>query len=562
MAAERLRGYAHTALREDLVAAFIVAILLIPQSLAYALLAGLPPEVGVYASILPMLVYAALGSSSVNSVGPVAVVALMTAQAIDPVLRQGTPATQAALVLAAESGLLLGAAALFKLDALAALLSTPVLHGFSTGAALAIAMSQLPVLLGSSARGFTAPEVVLDWQHSGVAGHALTAAFGVGALLMLVVSRRHAGRLFARWLAPEHAVLAARCTPLVVVAAAIGLAALSSAGTRGVALVGRLPDFALPLGLPPLDATLWIALLPSAALIALVGFVSSLAVAEGLALRRREQVDARRELAGLAGANLAASVAAGMPVGGSFSRGALAAEAGARTRAAGAWAALFMALAMLLLATPLAWLPKAVLAATIMVAVLGVIEWRAFGEAWRYARSELAVMGVVAALVLLASAQWALATGVALSIGLLLQRSARPHMARIGRVGQTEHYRNVDRYDAQSTPGVLALRIDESLLFTNARSLVNAVAQQLVALPGTQRVVLLMSPVNTIDFSGLEALRTLHDVLGGHGIRLDLSEVKGPVLDRLRAGGWGSWFAGRIFLSHHQGMLDERGEPA
>jgi SulP family sulfate permease len=251
-----------------------------------------------------------------------------------------------------------------------------------------------------------------------------------------------------------------------------------------------------------------------------------------------------------------------MPVGGSFSRGALNAEAGARTRAAGAWAALFMALAMLLFATPLAWLPKAVLAATIVVAVLGVIEWRAFGEAWRYARSEFVVMGVVAALVLLVSSQWALAAGVALSIGLLLQRSARPHVARIGRVGQTEHYRNVDRHAVQCTPGVLALRIDESLLFTNARSLMNVVAQHLGALPDTQRVVLLMSPVNAIDYSGLEALRTLHDVLAERGIRLDLSEVKGPVLDRLRAGGWGAWFAGQVFLSHHQGMLDERGERA
>jgi SulP family sulfate permease len=562
MFTDQTRTYAATALREDLVAALIVAILLIPQSLAYALLAGLPPQVGVYASILPMLAYAALGSSSVNSVGPVAVVALMTAQAIDPVLREGTPATQAALVLAAECGLLLALAALLKLDALAALLSTPVLHGFSTGAALAIALSQLPVLLGSSARGFTAPEVAWAWQHAGVVGHALTAAFGLGALVLLVLARRRAAGLFARWLNASSATLLARCMPLAVVALAIGLAAALAVGPRGVALVGALPAFAIPIALPPLDSALWRALLPSAASIALVGFVSSLAVAEGLALRRREQVDARRELAGLAGANLVASLGAGMPVGGSFSRGALNAEAGARTRMAGAFAALFMALAMLLVATPLALLPKAVLAATIVVAVLGVIEWRAFAESWSYARSEFVVMVVVAALVFTVSAQWALATGVALSIGLLLQRSARPHVARIGRVGQTEHYRNVDRHAVQCTPGVLALRIDESLLFTNARSLLNVVASHLVAHPDTQRVVLLMSPVNAIDFSGLEALRSLHDVLAERHIRLDLSEVKGPVLDRLRAGGWGVWFTGRVFLSHHQGMLDEHGAPA
>jgi SulP family sulfate permease len=562
MPTDRLRAYLGTAARDDLVAALIVAILLIPQSLAYALLAGLPPQVGVYASILPMLAYAALGSSSVNSVAPMAVTALMTAQALSPIVREGTPAVQAALVIAAEVGLLLGAAALLKLDALAALLSTPVLHGFSTGAALAISLSQLPVLLGSSARGSSAPELLWAWQHSGVPGHVLTAAFGLLALLALVLARRHAPRLLGRWLAPPQAALAARCAPLVVVIAGIAIAWAMSADTRGVSLVGLLPAFAMPLALPPLDGALWLTLLPSSASIALVTFVSSLAVAEGLALRRREQVDARRELAGLAGANIVASVCAGMPVGGSFSRGALNAEAGARTRAAGAWTALFMALAVALLAAPLAWLPQAVLAATIIVAVLGVAEWRAFGEAWRYARGEFAVMVVVAVLVLLASAQWALGVGVALSIALLLQRSARPHVARIGRVGQTEHYRNVERHEVQCTPGVLALRIDESLLFTNARSLLGVVAQHLDALPDTRRVVLLMSPVNAIDFSGLEALRTLHGLLAGRGIRLDLSEVKGPVLDRLRAGRWQDWFAGRVFLSHHQGMLDERGTPA
>lgn len=562
MPTDRLRAYLGTAARDDLVAALIVAILLIPQSLAYALLAGLPPQVGVYASILPMLAYAALGSSSVNSVAPMAVTALMTAQALSPVVREGTPAVQAALVIAAEVGLLLGAAALLKLDALAALLSTPVLHGFSTGAALAISLSQLPVLLGSSARGSSAPELLWAWQHSGVPGHVLTAAFGLLALLALVLARRHAPRLLGRWLAPPQAALAARCAPLVVVIGGIAIAWAMSADTRGVSLVGLLPAFAMPLALPPLDGALWLTLLPSSASIALVTFVSSLAVAEGLALRRREQVNARRELAGLGGANLVASVCAGMPVGGSFSRGALNAEAGARTRAAGAWTALFMALAVALLAAPLAWLPQAVLAATIIVAVLGVAEWRAFGEAWRYARGEFAVMVVVAVLVLLASAQWALGVGVALSIALLLQRSARPHVARIGRVGQTEHYRNVERHEVQCTPGVLALRIDESLLFTNARSLLGVVAQHLDSLPDTRRVVLLMSPVNAIDFSGLEALRTLHGLLAGRGIRLDLSEVKGPVLDRLRAGRWQDWFAGRVFLSHHQGMLDEHGAPA
>jgi SulP family sulfate permease len=554
----KLRRWWHDDGRDDLVAAAVVAVLLIPQSLAYALLAGLPPQVGVYATVLPMLAYALLGSSRVNSVGPVAVVALMTGQASAAFGAGGAlwAPTQIAVVLAVETGLLLALAALLKLDALASLLSAPVLSGFSTGAALTIALSQAPALLGSPAQGFTAPDVIAAWWASGRLGDAATAAFGIGALLMLLAARRWLAQLLQRWLTQRTASLVTRAFPLGLVALAIGLAlALGSAG-RGVAPVGHLPAFALPLALPPLDAALWLGLLPGAASIALVGYVSSLAVAEAMALKRRERVDARREMAGLAAANLVAGLGAGMPVGGSFSRTAVNADAGARSRAAGALAALFMALAMLLLAGALEHLPRAVLAATIVVAVLTVIDWQAFGEAWRYARSEAVIMAVVAVATFVASAQFALGLGVALTIALLLQRSAVPHVARIGRVGETEHYRNVDRHAVQCTPGVLGLRIDESLLFVNARRLPDAVALHLEALPDTKRVLLLMSPVNRIDFSGLEALHALHDALAGRGIRLDLSEVKGPVLDALKAGGWERWFRGRIYLSHHQGMID------
>ena len=580
MFSDRLHAYFRSAARDDALAAFIVAILLIPQSLAYALLAGLPPQVGVYASLLPMLAYAALGSSRVSSVGPVALTALMTAQATAALAAAGSGAplvspTDAALVLAAETGLLLGAAALLRLDALASLLSVPVLQGFSTGAAISIALSQLPVLLGSPARGFNAPEVLAAWWRSGQLGHALTAAFGIGTLVLLMLARRYVATLLRRWLSPDAARLAARCAPLVVFAGAVLLIAAlqpaSSSAVYGMALVGALPPMHLPIALPPLAADLWWPLwwqlLPSAATIALVTFVSSLAVSETLALQRGETVVPRRELAGLAAANLVAACSAGMPVAGSFSRGAINAEAGARTRMAGVWAACFMALAMLLLAAPLALLPKAVLAASIVLAVLGVAEWAAFAQAWRYSRGEFAVMLGVALLTLFSSLAIALATGVALSIALLLQRTARPHTALIGRIPGTEHYRNVGRHQVEQTPGVLALRIDESLLFTNARQLPFVVAGYLAqhdagadtGAAATRRVLLLMSPVNHIDLSGLEALRALHASLERSGIRLDLSEVKGPVLDALRAGGWSAWFRGRVFLSHHQGMLDEHG---
>lgn len=556
-----LREYARDALRDDLVAACVVSVLLIPQSLAYALLAGLPAQVGLYASLLPLVAYAAIGSSPHLGIGPVAVVSLMVAQALHDA-PAGAAATAVALVLAAEVGLLLVAAALLRLDALAALLSVPVLHGFETGATLSIAMSQLPVLFGASAQGTNLPGLARSWEHAAIAWSLPTVLFGISALVVLWLTRRHGVRWLARLVSVPVATLLVRLVPLVVLVVAIGLAAATDAGARGVALVGALPELAPTFALPPLDTALWWRLLPASAAIALVAFVSSLVVAESLARRAGTRIDPRRELTGLGAANLVAALASGMPVAGSFSRSVVNLDAGSRTRMIGVFTAALMALALLLLAQPLAWLPASVLAATIIVAVLAGFNPGPFREAWRFSRGEGLLMAGVATLVLLVDVSSALVAGVAASIALLLQRTARPHVAAIGRVPGTEHYRNVDRHAVELTPGVLALRIDESLVFTNARELGDVVLQQLAAHPGTTRVVLLMSPINDVDFSGLEALRALHDALAARGVRLDLSEVKGPVLDALRAGGWSHWFAGRVFLSHHQAMRDEQGVAA
>lgn len=528
-------------LREDLLAGFIVSVLLIPQSLAYALLAGLPPQIGLYASLLPLVAYAALGSSPVLGVGPVAVLALMIAQTLGA-LPAGVSPAEGALVLAAEVGLVMAAAALLRLDALASLLSVPVLHGFETGATLAIALSQLPVLLGSPAKGFELPALWAAIVDSGFAWHGPTAAYGLAACALLLACRR--------WMKG----LPGRLAPLALLLGAIALAWRSDALSSGVALVGTLPPLQVQASLPRLDAALWWQMLPSALLVALMAYVSSLVVAESLGRRRGERVRPAAELRGLAAANIVASLSGGMPVAGSFSRSVLLHDAGSRTRWSGVFIAGFMGLAMLLLAEPLAFLPKAVLAATIMVAVLSGLKLTPYRDAWAYARPEGLLMAAVTITVLCMNIAAGLALGVVGSIALLLQRTARPHVALIGRVPGTEHYRNVDRHQVECLPEVLGLRIDESLLFTNARSLTDVVQAHLAAHPGVKRVVLLMSPVNSIDFSGLEALRELHETLQRQGLRLDLSEVKGPVLDRLRASDWQRWFAGQLFLSHHQGM--------
>lgn len=551
---DRWRAYAGGPLRDDLVAACVVSVLLIPQSLGYALLASLPPQAGLYASLLPLLAYAALGSSPVIGVGPVALLSLMVSQTI----AEGPPGVSphaAALVLAAEVGVLLALAAWWRLHALAALLSVPVLHGFETGAAIAIGLSQLPVLLGSTAHGSSLPQVLSSWREATVAWWPLTALYGAAAVTSLWLMRRHAAAWLAKHMPHARAVLLARLSPLAVLVVAIMVEVATESGARGVHVVGALPSLEWHVESPPFDVVLWRQLLPSALAIALVAFVSSLAVAESMARRDGTRIVPRRELAGLSAANLVAAATGGMPVAGSFTRSVMALDAGSRTRMAGVFTALVMGMALLVIGPPLALLPKAVLAATIVVASLSVFDLQPFREAWRYDRAECVLMTLVAVLTVTMGVSWALGVGVAASIGLLLQRTARPHVALIGRVPGTQHYRNAERHEVELTPAVMALRIDESLLFTNARQLSDVVAQQLVQYPGTKRVVLQMSPVNHIDLSGLAALRALHDMLVARQIRLDLSEVKGPVLDALKAGDWARWFSGELFLSHHQAML-------
>jgi SulP family sulfate permease len=549
----RWRAYARGALRDDLVAAVVVSVLLIPQSLGYALLAGLPPQAGLYASLAPLLAYAALGSSPVIGVGPVALLSLMISQTIGhgPA---GVSPHAVALVLAAEVGVLLALAAWWRLHALAALLSVPVLHGFETGAAVAIGLSQLPVLLGSTARGSSLPQLLSSWQNTSIALQPLTALYGAAGLAALWVLRRHAAAWLARVMPRERATLLGRLAPLVVLIAAVAVAVLTHSGEHGVVLVGTLPALQWAFQPLPFDVGLWIHLLPSALPIALVAFVSSLVVAESMARRDGTGIDPRRELAGLSAANFAAAATGGMPVAGSFTRSVMALDAGSRTRMAGVFTAVMMGLALLVIGRPLAMLPTAVLAATIVIASISVFDLQPFREAWRYDRAECVLMVVVAVLTVVVGVAWALGVGVAASIGLLLQRTARPHVALVGRVPGTEHYRNAERHEVELTPAVMALRIDESLLFTNARQLSDVVAQQLATYPDTRRVVLQMSPVNHIDLSGLAALRALHDMLAGRHIRLDLSEVKGPVLDALKAGDWKRWFSGELFLSHHHAM--------
>ncbi len=557
-----LRPYDRATFTSDALAAVIVTIMLIPQSLAYAMLAGLPAEVGLYASILPLIAYALFGSSRTLAVGPVAVVSLMTASAVGQVAASGTAGyLAAAVMLALLSGAMLLVMGLLRLGFLANFLSHPVISGFITAAGLLIAVGQVKHILGVAGGGenFFAMSQQLVGQLD--SSNLWTLAVGLGALATLFWARRGlTGVLMGLGLRRPFAQMLAKAAPIVVVALASVLAWGLDLGGHGVALVGDVPTGLPALGLPQVDFALIKVLWLPALMISIVGFVESVSVAQTLAAKRRERITPDQELIGLGMANLAAGFSGGFPVTGGLARSVVNFEAGARTPMAGVMTAGGIALTALLLTPAIYYLPQAVLAATIILAVLSLVDFDALKRNWRYSKLDFSTQVLTILVTLIWGIEAGILSGVALSLALLLYRSSRPHMAIVGQVPGTEHYRNIKRHEVLTCAEILSIRVDGSLYFANSRFLEDHIASEVAARPALTDVVLLASAVNDIDASALESLEALNEKLKAGGIRLHLSEVKGPVMDRLQRSDFLNHLSGGVHLSHHGAVCALRGE--
>ena len=469
-----LPHYHKRLLGADLLAGLIVTVMVIPQSLAYALLAGLPAVVGLYASILPQLLYTFLGTSRTLAVGPVAIIALMTGAALSSVAAPGTPEyLQAALVLSLLSGAILVTMGALKMGFFSNFLSHPVISGFLTASGILIAVSQLGSLLGVSSSGFTLVERLMTLLPNLPTFNPYTVAIGGGTLLFLVLMRRYGKQsLIKVGLPATLADLMAKAGPVfAVVVTTLAAWHWQLAYEHGVAVVGTIPSGLPALSFPWGDASLWRALLIPAMLISLVGFVESVSMGQMLAAKRRQRISPNQELIGLGAANLAAGFTSGMPVTGGLSRTVINYDAGAQTPAAGAFAALGIALVTMAFTGWLYYLPIATLAATITVSILTLVDIPMLRQTWRYSRSDFAAMAVTILLTLVEGIEAGIIGGVTLSIALFLYRTSRPHSALVGRVPDTEHFRNVERHDVETVSNAALLRIDESLYFANARYL-------------------------------------------------------------------------------------------
>ncbi len=537
----------------DLVAAVIVTIMLIPQSLAYALLAGLPPQVGLYASVLPLVGYGIFGTSRALAVGPVAVISLMTAVATAKVVQSGvTDAWTAAILLAFLSGLILTLMGFLRLGFMASFLSHPVISGFITASGIIIAASQLGGVLGISTSGQTMPQIIASAWNSKDPVNLPTALIGFGVLAFLFSCRRWLkSSLIKLGLNTKFADFIAKAAPVAAVFTTIWLAWSFDLPAAGVKIVGDIPAGLPPLTFPSLDPVLVRELLLPALLISVVGFVESVSVAQTLAAKRRQRIVPDQELIGLGASNIAASLTGGYPVTGGFARSVVNFDAGAVSPAAGMFTAVGIAVATLLLTPVLHFLPKATLAATIIIAVLTLVDLGAIRRTWNYSRADAAAMLATIGITLFEGVEAGILAGVAFSIFAHLYRSSRPHFAIVGQVPGTEHFRNIKRHKVVTTPEILSLRIDESLYFANARFLEDVVLAKVAGEPRIKHVVLMCPSVSDIDSSALESLEAINHRLKDGGITFHLSEVKGPVMDRLSRIDFLTQLTGRVFLTQY-----------
>ncbi|WP_066555013.1 SulP family inorganic anion transporter [Croceicoccus bisphenolivorans] len=561
------RRYDGETLSSDLMAAVIVTIMLIPQSLAYALLAGLPPVVGLYASILPLVAYAVFGTSRTLAVGPVAVVSLMTASAAGAVAAQGSPEyLTAAITLAALSGVMLAVLGFLRLGFLANLLSHPVISGFITASGLLIATSQFKHILGIKGGGDNWPEMLGNLATGLGDTNPHTLVIGLAATAFLFWVRKGLKPMLVRFgMKPRGADIAAKAGPVVAVAVTILAVITLGLADKGVKLVGAVPQGLPPFALPSLDPDLVAQLWVPALLISVIGFVESVSVAQTLAAKRRQRIAPDQELIGLGAANIASAFSGGYPVTGGFARSVVNFDAGAQTPAAGAYTAVGIALASLFLTPLLFNLPVATLAATIIVAVLSLVDLKTPKQLWTYSKGDLAAHAATIGVTLIWGVETGVIAGVLVGLLLYLWKASRPHAAIVGRVPETQHFRNVERHKVLTVPHVLSIRIDENLSYLNARWLEEYVLERVAERPQLRHVILMCSAVNAIDASALESLEAINHRLGDGGIRLHLSEVKGPVMDRLERSHLLTDLTGRVFLSQDKAFselaTDDGSEP-
>ena len=531
---EWLKSYSRKDFNGDIFAGIITAILLVPQGIAYAMLAGLPPQLGLYASILPPAIYALLGTSRTMSVGPVSIAAIMIASALAaPEIKALGAPVESAIILAAEGGLILLLMAALRMGGLVNFISHPVLTGFTSGASILIIISQIPHLLGL-------PKAQCSFEVDCYVEYVQlfnSVTFGIALLSLMILfffNKPLTSLLAYAGLNKSLITGISKCGPLLVVILTTLLVAkygLDSSGS--VATVGKIDPGLPTLSLNFIDSEKWQLLLPYAGFIALIAYVESVAIAKVTANLRNQRIDPNQELVALGVSNLATAISGGMSVAGGFSRTMVNFSAGARTQMAMLIAVSVLSIAVMFVTDWLALIPKPTLSAVILLAIFPLVKFRNILTTWRYDSGDGIAELVTLLGVLILGIEEGLTLGILLTIVSFLRKTSRPHIAVVGRIANTEHYRNIDRYQVETWSNLLLLRVDENISFANAEYIGDFVLTELAKRTGIEHVILNFTSVSHVDTTAFEALENLNLNLQSAKIILHLAEVKGPVMDKL-----------------------------
>lgn len=550
-----LPSYKRADLASDVTAGTIVAIMLIPQSMAYALLAGLPPEMGLYASILPLIVYALFGTSRSLGMGPVAIVSLMVSSTLLPMAKPNSAEyIGLAIALSLLSGVILIALGAIKAGFFTNFMSHPVIAGFTSAAAIIIAFSQFKYLLGIEiGRSSFIPTILWETAQKLNTIHLPTLVIAVVSLALLFGRNRIGAALARAKLVDDFtADLLPKAMPLVVVVLSTGLVWWLGLAQQGVKIVGEIPQGLPGIALPAIDFGMVEKLFVGALLIAVVGFLESVSVARTLASKRRQKIVPDQELVAMGASNIASALTGGYPVAGSFSRSSVNFASGARTQLSGLVTVLFVIVTLLLLTPALYHLPKATLAAIIVVAVSSLVDFHPVSHMWKYMKLDAVSFLATFAAVLMLGVEEGILAGMALSILFFLWRTSQPNLVILGRLGDTQLYRDQRSNEVTTFENVLMLRVDMSLYFANAAHLEDYVLRYVADHPKVEHFVLVCSSVNMIDASALETLESLQSRLKGAGVIMHLAAVKSTIVRRLKSIDFFTKLEpGRIFPSAH-----------
>ena len=548
--------------RSDVVAGLVVLFITVPQVIAYAFLAGMPAEAGLYAAMFSLIGYALFGSSKALAVGPTAIVGMMTLEAASVYAAPGSAEYSRTVVeLCVVTGLVLVVLRIVNFGSVISFLSHAVVTGFISAAAILIISNQFPAILGLPSSKDTSIVGVYTYLFS-EAGSANSHVLWVSAaaiILLILCRMRLGGLLQLAGLSASIADSLVKSAPMYAVIFGVLVVRLLNLEEAGVPVVGDIPA-ALPevsVALVSFEAIR--NLLPSAFLIAMVVFMVSTSIGTAIASKSRDKINANQELTGLGAANLGSSLVGGFPVAGSFARSVVNFSSGAVSPMASMVTAFFIMVTILMFAPAFHALPKGVLSAIIVTSAWQLIDFQAIRKIFSFNIADGVTFSCTFLAVLGFGVETGVLTGIAISFVLLIRSSSKPHIAVVGRVGGSEHFRNVERYDVSTSPKVLALRVDESIYFVNTRYIENFILGQLADSREIEHVLLICTATNFIDISGLEMLEELSENLRETGVTLHLAEVKGPVMDKLKETGFYRNMKGQVFFTTNIAMRELAG---